>query len=227
MNKILIALLVVSCSLFGNASADTISQNDNGANKISDVKKATYIVQPLGTALGRPFGSGILIDHNLMVTAWHVIAHAYVDVPQDEWHSIRLYIRQDATTIVSRAKLLSYDIGRDLAILETEGTACPCIKLFDESVSDEDLLYASYHLNGFSRPIFLRGYKIAQEPTYISTSIPVYFGASGGGLYLRSDGEFKLVGIIISMPLSANGQVLNYMSVAVPVHFVKRLLESE
>ncbi len=146
-------------------------------------------------------GSGVVIEqdkkHALIITANHVIRETK-----------KVHIRQFFNDFIEfeEAKIIWRDVDHDLALVETKpvwlGTA-KLIKDPSDIVQFSKAFTYGYPgtimgpVNGLlteGRISILHDTSVSDRDITI-TSIPVFFGNSGGGLFINKDGHFLLAGI--------------------------------
>jgi S1-C subfamily serine protease len=163
-----------------------------------------YALEPSGKIVGR--GSGVFVDHELLVTSCHVIARGARFLAGH---------RQKR----SPARLVAYDAGTDLCALHAAGLDTVPARIGDAgSVRVGQRVYAIGTPEGFELTLsegVISGLREAPAGRYLQTTAALSEGSSGGGLF---DSEGRLIGIA-AFVYSA-GQNLNF---AAPVNWAVEL----
>ncbi len=158
-------------------------------------------------------GSGFIVESNgKIMTNYHVI---------DTAHSVEVITNNNRKYKASG--VLSYDVGRDIAVLQLEkASSLPVLKLGDSDKVKvgEDAVAIGSPLgiqNTVSNGIISNHMKYEDGYTYLQTSAAVSPGSSGGSL-LNMQGE--VIGVIVAQFLGQN------LNLAIPINEVKSHLAS-
>jgi len=196
------------------------------ANSLSEVRESIYTIRPNGLYRPGGYGTGVLIDNETLVTAWHVLRSTYAEIPKDRWHTYNVTIQKSSIhSEPFEAQLLAYDAKRDVAILHVPDLMCPCTPIKDQWVFHEDEVIVAYRLNSINGVIINEGHLINKTTNDIHSNNNIYFGASGGAVIIKSGNQYVLVGIIRAIPQAANGYPLNYITISTPSSHAIKLLD--
>lgn len=111
-------------------------------------------------------GSGVMIAHNLMLTAFHVSG------PEGK----------DLTVNGKPVKVLKFDSDLDVALLEVE-QGCPCIPITsDVPAPDSEVLAVGFPLS--VGQVATIGHAQGVVDKILISTAPTIFGNSGGGLFM-------------------------------------------
>ena len=212
--------------------------------------------------VGGGSGSGTVIyseinDENkyesFVLTNWHVIQSSVI--LKNEWNSekkeridtetrrpvnIDLWEYNNYSTSVGTigrtAKIVAYDKGRDLALLEIEDTErqMPHIAtLYPEGLDEGPWLFQTVYAvgAGLGKPPFpttglLAGYSrdLDGRDLYLA-SAPVIFGNSGGSLYVYSPRDkYELIGVPSMVSAYGWGNVVSHMAWSRPISQIRIFL---
>lgn len=155
-------------------------------------------------------GSGVVVGPEDVVTNCHVLARAK-----------RVAVRQDKTT--HDAKLVLWDVKRDLCQLKVAGLKAPAVVIADASkVTVGQNAFAIGNPKGLDLTLSaglvssLRRNEAGQL-ILIQTTAAISSGSSGGGLF---DDEGRLIGLTTLIAAAADAQNLNF---AIPADWVREL----
>lgn len=166
-------------------------------------------------------GSGIAVAPGYVLTAAHVVPQAIGST---------LYLKTDT---LHTAKVVKIDRERDLALLSTK-VACPCTPIAKKVPSVDDEVYTV----GF--PLYLLyGTQVVTsghvQGTYQGDTVSTTHtapGGSGGGMYVKEDGEYRLAGIAIAIASTPIGpralhldQEQNWLMFSVPMPAIRDFLK--
>lgn len=152
-----------------------------------DKKTGKYI--PIQAALS---GSAVVIAPGYVLTAAHVMSHSGLD----------MFIRMSDTD-VRYAKAIKIDKDVDLALLRAS-VECPCVSIasampsIDEPVVSVGFPYYLLYDTQFATEGRVQGYRGFQVIS-TATTAP---GGSGGGLFVKEDGIWKVTGIVTNIASS-------------------------
>lgn len=182
----------------------------------------------------RSRGSAVVIAPNYAVSAWHVFKQAE-SIPSEK-KTLSQYLMsptsQDNTGVP--IEIIAKDEEHDLVLLKGS-FGCPCAPLGNQPELDETVYTA-----GFSAAN-VHGLLIVSPGTYqgVSKQLGLHGtlnftapGGSGGGLFQKQDGAFKLVGIIAAIGSRTIGpsqlgmrQEYNWLSFIIPIDHVREFIK--
>lgn len=206
----------------------TITEENKPFN---DLKKSIHTIRPFTVESGH-HGTGILIEKNIILTAWHVLKNRYKEIPKEEWSDVVLHVQKNGfnDSAPNNAKLMAYDKDHDIALIKAEDLDCPCVPLYDGAISYEETVYSAYRLSTVLTEIITQGRFINKLSSIIYSNNPLYLGASGGGILIKRSDEFRLIGTIISMPLGITRKQgkwpLNFITISTPAEKAIELLNN-
>tara|TARA_R110002020_G_scaffold368950_1_gene580718 strand:+ start:552 stop:1424 length:873 start_codon:yes stop_codon:yes gene_type:complete len=239
--------------------------NKADATEPGNIPKKEHIEMLYPTVLvrvGGGSGSGTVIyseinDENkyesFVLTNWHVIQSSVI--LKNEWNSekkeridtetrrpvnIDLWEYNNYSTSVGTigrtAKIVAYDKGRDLALLEIEDTErqMPHIAtLYPEGLDEGPWLFQTVYAvgAGLGKPPFpttglLAGYSrdLDGRDLYLA-SAPIIFGNSGGSLYVYSPrNKYELIGVPSMVSAYGWGNVVSHMAWSRPISQIRIFL---
>ena len=239
--------------------------NKADATEPGNIPKQEHIEMLYPTVLvrvGGGSGSGTVIyseinDENkyesFVLTNWHVIQSSVI--LKNEWNSekkeridtetrrpvnIDLWEYNNYSTSVGTigrtAKIVAYDKGRDLALLEIEDTErqMPHIAtLYPEGLDEGPWLFQTVYAvgAGLGKPPFpttglLAGYSrdLDGRDLYLA-SAPIIFGNSGGSLYVYSPRDkYELIGVPSMVSAYGWGNVVSHMAWSRPISQIRIFL---
>ncbi len=239
--------------------------NKADATEPGNIPKQEHIEMLYPTVLvrvGGGSGSGTVIyseinDENkyesFVLTNWHVIQSSVI--LKNEWNSekkeridtetrrpvnIDLWEYNNYSTSVGTigrtAKIVAYDKGRDLALLEIEDTErqMPHIAtLYPEGLDEGPWLFQTVYAvgAGLGKPPFpttglLAGYSrdLDGRDLYLA-SAPIIFGNSGGSLYVYSPrNKYELIGVPSMVSAYGWGNVVSHMAWSRPISQIRIFL---
>ncbi len=161
-------------------------------------------------------GSGVVVSHNLVLTAAHVLEDARYPM---------VYIDQT----YRHANLLATDPTADLALLAVDTGELPPLPLSESHLDEAEPVWAV----GF--PLALgqattRGQFQSNNNGRLFTSAPIKAGNSGGGLMRCWDGEYELAGMVRGYGAYWKGDQLisleDELSISVPAHRIREFIHS-
>ena len=157
-----------------------------------------YATDTSGKIVGR--GSGVFVHKDLLVTTCHVVARGKTFLVGH-------------TKKRSPARLIAYDVDRDLCALSVQGLDVTPARIGDaKGLRVGQRVYAIGTPEGFELTLsegLISGLRETGGGRYIQTTAPISEGSSGGGLF---DSNGRLIGII-SFTFSV-GQNLNFAAPA-------------
>ena len=183
------------------------------AELFARVSPSVWRVQTLdGDGLPLAQGSAVVVAAGQLVTNCHVLARAR-----------RVQVRRDGQAKVMAAKLVLWDVQRDLCQLEAAGAVAPAVVLGRSSaVAVGQPAYAIGHPKGLDLTLSaglvssLRR-NIAGQLLLVQTSAAISGGSSGGGLF-NEEGE--LLGLTTIASIAGDAQNLNF---AIPADWIRDL----
>jgi S1-C subfamily serine protease len=157
-------------------------------------------------------GSAVVVAPSQLVTNCHVLARAR-----------RVQVRRDGQAKVMAAKLVLWDVQRDLCQLEVQGAVAPSVRLGSSAAAAVGQpAYAIGHPKGLDLTLSaglvssLRR-NSAGQLVLIQTSAAISGGSSGGGLF-NEEGE--LLGLTTIASIAGDAQNLNF---AIPADWIRDL----
>jgi len=183
------------------------------AELFARVSSSVWRVQTLdGDGLPLVQGSAVVVAPGQLVTNCHVLARAR-----------RVQVRRDGQAKVMSAKLVLWDVQRDLCQLEVQGAAAPSIPLSNSSAAAVGQpAYAIGHPKGLDLTLSaglvssLRR-NSAGQLVLIQTSAAISGGSSGGGLFNEAG---ELLGLTTIASIGGDTQNLNF---AIPADWIRDL----
>ena len=197
------------------------------------------ILQPVFQLAGEDaVGSAVLIHRGedergpyyMGLTSYHVVRdilseRGAVEDPRDEW--IDVFLERKGVEMQLRAKMVTEDVGLDLALLRIDSDLdlSPVAKLAPLSRDAEIETFCPVYTVGCPLgtaaqatrgEITRRDWQLGGQNLWMVSS-PAYFGNSGGGVFLEETHE--LVGIFAKIYTHGNfrPQVVTHMGLAVPL----------
>jgi len=258
MNKfILSVVLIISLCIVTPSFADFEKDEIIPKQEHTEMLYPTVLVR-----IGKGSGSGTVIYSKIneenqyqsfVLTNWHVI-QSNVRV-KEEWNSekkekietetrrpvnIDLWEYNNYSTSIGTigriAKIVAYDKGRDLALLQIEDTErkMPYVaKLYPEGADDGPWIFQQVYAvgAGMGKPPFptigvLAGYSRDQDgrDLYLA-SAPIIFGNSGGSLYVYSSrNKYELIGVPSMVSAYGWGNVITHMGWSRPINEIRVFL---
>ena len=163
-----------------------------------------------GLLLGQ--GSAVVVASGQLVTNCHVLARAR-----------RVQVRRDGQSSAQPARLMLWDVQRDLCQLEAPGLAAPAVLLGSTSATAVgqpafaighprglDLTMSAGLVSSFRR-------NAAGQLVLLQTSAAISGGSSGGGLFNEAG---ELIGLTTIASVSGDAQNLNF---AIPADWIADL----
>ena len=183
------------------------------AELFARVSPSVWRVQTLdGDGLPLVQGSAVVVASGQLVTNCHVLARAR-----------RVQVRRDGQAKVMAAKLVLWDVQRDLCQLEVPGAVAPSVRLGSSAAAAVGQpAYAIGHPKGLDLTLSaglvssLRR-NSAGQLVLIQTSAAISGGSSGGGLF-NEEGE--LLGLTTIASIAGDAQNLNF---AIPADWIRDL----
>ena len=183
------------------------------AELFARVSPSVWRVQTLdGDGLPLVQGSAVVVASGQLVTNCHVLARAR-----------RVQVRRDGQAKVMAAKLVLWDVQRDLCQLEVQGAVAPSVRLGSSAAAAVGQpAYAIGHPKGLDLTLSaglvssLRR-NSAGQLVLIQTSAAISGGSSGGGLF-NEEGE--LLGLTTIASIAGDAQNLNF---AIPADWIRDL----
>lgn len=183
------------------------------AELFARVSPSVWRVQTLdGDGLPLVQGSAVVVAPSQLVTNCHVLARAR-----------RVQVRRDGQAKVMAAKLVLWDVQRDLCQLEVQGAVAPSVRLGSSAAAAVGQpAYAIGHPKGLDLTLSaglvssLRR-NSAGQLVLIQTSAAISGGSSGGGLF-NEEGE--LLGLTTIASIAGDAQNLNF---AIPADWIRDL----
>ena len=258
MNKFILSIafvisMCIATSSFANPEKNVI------------IPKQEHVEMLYPTVLvrvGKGAGSGTVIYSELneeneyrsfVLTNWHVIKGNVI--LKNEWNpekkeridtetrrpvNVDLWEYNNYSTSVGTigriAKIVAYDKGRDLALLQIEDTErqMPHVaKLYPEGIDEGPWIFQTVYAvgSGMGKPPFpttglLAGYSRDQDgrALYLA-SAPIIFGNSGGSLYVYSSRDtYELIGVPSMVSAYGWGNVITHMGWSRPISEIRVFL---
>ena len=258
MNKFTLAVafvisMCIATSSFANPEKDEIIPKQEH----EEMLYPTVLVR-----VGNGSGSGTVVYSELneeneyqsfVLTNWHVISSNVII--KNEWSpekkenidtetrrpvNVDLWEYNNYSTSVGTigrvAKIVAYDKGRDLALLQiedTEGQMPYVATLYPEEVDEGPWIFQTVYAvgAGMGKPPFpttglLAGYSRDQDgrALYLA-SAPIIFGNSGGSLYVYSPRDtYELIGVPSMVSAYGWGNVITHMAWSRPISEIRVFL---
>lgn len=167
-------------------------------------------------------GSGIVIAPGYVLTAHHVVM-------DPEGSRISVVANNNRLT----ARVVKADEPNDLALLYVPAIDCPCIQVSTRPAEiDAEVFHVGYPLYAkFPIQYLTHGFvqDVQKGNLFITTNIAP--GSSGGGVFTKEYGDYKLIGVITSA-VQANQDspfapraMMHWMALATPADIVRRFLK--
>lgn len=158
-------------------------------------------------------GSGVMIAPLLMLTAAHV-ANAGPALAIDG--------------VLAPVRVLRVDPKKDLALLMV-AVNCPCVSLASHPVHVDQPVTAVgfpyYHILGTQILTEGRVQGTSSTGETIITT-PVARGNSGGGVFVRERGSYRLAGIVVGVVRDGMGGSINHLASAMSLEQINTFLET-
>jgi S1-C subfamily serine protease len=177
-------------------------------------------------------GSVVVIAPGYAVSAWHVFATTS-EFPANTDVKYIAHISPSKTETVEFT-VLAKNVERDLALLKGE-FKCPCAPIGIREPELDTQVYAV----GFPSPatydqlqLVSRGTMQGMSSGWYATTTSITSGVSGGGLFQKQDGEYRLVGIVKAIgraniegasPALGISQQLGWLTFSIPFTHVRDL----
>ena len=258
MNKFILSIAFVISMCIATSSFANPEKNEI-------IPKQEHVEMLYPTVLvrvGNGAGSGTVIYSELneekeyrsfVLTNWHVIKGNVI--LKNEWNpekkeridtetrrpvNVDLWEYNNYSTSVGTigriAKIVAYDKGRDLALLQIEDTErqMPYVAtLYPEEVDEGPWIFQTVYAvgSGMGKPPFpttglLAGYSRDQDgrALYLA-SAPIIFGNSGGSLYVYSSRDtYELIGVPSMVSAYGWGNVITHMAWSRPISEIRVFL---
>ncbi len=175
---ILSCLITLGCN---STPVGLASYNTSIEDSITEAEACvlnTTIVQVMNNTSGSR-GSGVIIDENYALTAYHVIADS-TDITVE---------RISATSIWGKkAKLVYGDPKLDLALLKADFTGRGISSISHSPIRQYQKCVMIGHQKGLATPVLTEG-RVDEYNTnqYIRVTTIGYFGSSGCGIFVRGE----------------------------------------
>lgn len=173
-------------------------------------------------------GSLIVISPTLAISALHVVENEHDEVGTKK----EFIVLRNGQPIP--AQVLKKSKDADIALLKGN-FQCPCADLGKvEPGVDEEVIAVGYPLYSLYKVQFLTRGNV--QGTYNPTGLLVSTtttapGGSGGGLFSKQDGKYKLVGVVVAIGALPSGhgllqteQMQNWITFSVPLSSINNLL---
>lgn len=162
-------------------------------------------------------GSGVVLRPGVVLTARHVASHDGLVVKDKGTQGVRL-------------ALSAGDVDLGLLYFPSAEAKCPCVKLADSEAQVDETVYVVGFPLGIANVVsvgkaqgindhvtvpgmFGEAEELGRRLVMTALAVP---GNSGGGVFVKRDGEFQLVGILVE-----GGPAL---SLAIPLSDVRKFL---
>jgi len=171
-----------------------------------------YALNENGEGLSR--GSGTVVsaspNSSFVLTARHM-----TDNPVSAWK-----VKQGRRVVNARV-VAKGDKDNDWAILQTDAAIGLPVRLIDAGTSAyfAQECVAIGHAIGLDTPTFTVGHVQLVTARELRISAPIYYGNSGGGLFVVQGGELRLAGIVFAFY-----SAVTHLGLAVNVNVLRRLL---
>jgi hypothetical protein len=161
------------------------------------------VEQLLGPAVhvlvgGKRAGSGTVVaaeDGSVILTAHHVVAPAIADPSR----ALSVFVETEEGFVTKAAQVVASDEATDVAVLIVGVRA----KYVAQVWKGGDVpLFSKCYAVGISPlgiPISNHGEVLALKDGLYYVDAFVYFGYSGGGLFVEEDGDWKLAGVLVGV----------------------------
>lgn len=166
-------------------------------------------------------GSGVVVRPGLVLTAKHVAEYDGLVTREKGVKGVRVALAPETV-----------DLG--LIYYPTQDVQCPCVKLADsEARVDETVYIVGFplgiaqvatvgHSEGVQEHVIFHGEfgMIQDAGRRLVLTTPAQPGNSGGGAFVFRNGEFQLVGIVVSVTGTPGGS----LTFAIPLADIKQFL---
>ncbi len=167
--------------------------------------------------------SAIVIAPGYATTSYHVFG----GIPKDVTVVHVMLVDEDEITV----KMVAKDEDNDVVIIKGN-FKCPCAPLTKKRPYQDQEAYAvGFPAYSMVQSQFVTWGHVQNKPdaAYILTTTNTGPGGSGGGIFVKEDGKWKLAGIVTAIgrtPLAPNvAQEYNWMLFSSPVSNVQELLK--
>ncbi|MBI5045636.1 MAG: trypsin-like peptidase domain-containing protein [Candidatus Niyogibacteria bacterium] len=224
-------LQFVDCAHAPKSSvANAPNTDEQLVSTIAEAKKAVVFIGITNIkSQERGHGSGFLITTDgYILTAWHVVNHADSTIQACLYENAVERYGDLERENCQPASLIGFDPQRDVALLKIQGTDFPVIQLGEDPPVGQKIIALGHPNRSLwtategivsKNPTFFFGDNY-NDPYFLQTDAPIYFGSSGGPLISR---QGQVVGIVDMMTLSTNGEITG-INLAVPIGDLKILL---
>lgn len=234
MKLLMIVLCVVLMQAGGYADASE-NQDPKTEKVIVEANKAVVLIKSAWTE-NRGFeirhprqgaGSGFIIrEDGYILTAGHVIGAPHAEITACLQRKTTGHYGDLEIPDCKPAKIIGFDIKRDVALLKIQGSGYPTLKLGDDPPVGHQVIalgHPALVLWTATMGIVSKSPRVyPQEGEYFTqTDAAIYFGSSGGPL-INTHGE--VVGLLDSIFAPNEAQVPVGINFAVPVGDIKILL---
>lgn len=190
-----LAFLVGCTGMYGSRPFERVApqkQEQSFAERIAPALSATvHISSRTKEGVGLSRGSGVVIDDRLVLTAKHIV---------DQTGAFDFVVSQGKQLVIGRCVAR----GRgddDWALLMLDQHIGRAIRMIDRGYKLE--LYGEClvvgHPAGLKSPTVTTGRIQEVLDRQIRISAPIWFGNSGGGMYVDVRGELRLAGLTVAM----------------------------
>lgn len=199
------------------------------AAEFSVIRTYTYpiIIQRPVTAEGKLIvvsgGTGITLQPDYVITAQHVLPKA----PHDR---ISFAVGGKLMT----GEVVKADEAVDLALVRVPGVKCPCAELITGTeLVDQDAWIVGYPMFLVYGTQFVTTGQIQGRHNGKIVATPnTAPGGSGGGLFIKQNGQYKLAGIVVQIAATPQGppqlnvsQEHTWMTFSVPIETINKFLK--
>lgn len=173
-------------------------------------------------------GSLIVISPTLAISALHVIEN------EDDFGELKkeFFVMRHGKSI--RAQVVKKSNEADIVLLRGN-FQCPCVEIGKvDPVLDEEVFAVGYPLYSFYKVQFLTRGSIQgmfESSGLLVSTASTAPGGSGGGLFNKQDGKYKLVGVVVaigSLPVGTgilkSEQYQTWITFSVPLSSINNLL---
>jgi S1-C subfamily serine protease len=203
-----------------------MASSSAGVSIIDDRSEAVELYRELNlsTCLIRAetgLGSGVILSRDLVLTAAHVVSHSPI-VADDNGNPKRgepeiekCVIIKNAPGIpfLAEAKVIKIDYELDLAVLRLARVwpfTIAKLATFDPYLYQK--AWASGHPHGVTDTEITEGrIQDLWDDGFIRYSSPTTFGNSGGPVFIREDGRFKVSSIVQRVHTEGGGVAVNHL----------------
>lgn len=164
------------------------------------------------------WGTGVLLKSGVVITNKHVVDKNYDGVIDDDERVVKvmffypkLVFRDAEVEFASPRRARDFENRIDIAVLRVKnpppgGVELMSKKEYSRLMVGEDVYGLGVPAHSI-RPHMAIGVLSTPNTLYtVRTSIPMYYGNSGGGVFQRSNG--RLMGITVSIPLDRTQHVI-------------------